>query len=244
MSINRFMDASLGDFYKYPFTPDISKMIPIEGEYGGWYYGHIRWYSHYGGYVYARSSTISYTVGIYWDTTCDFKIVDEDNNTIIDTTLARTDSGNYTKAGYGAHTFFDGSFSATIGKKYYIYKIDAFMLRDTSGILINENNGEDFDAWGYPVKYIYVPNGCNEVVTYYEVVNIANSTIYYRKYGDATWKNDGIVLKNWDSNKWIIKYLISEADQGAVWAFEFKTSFIDFKTLPNIMALQPFTYTT
>lgn len=240
MSIKRFLDASLGDFYKYPFTPDISKMIPISGKYGGWYFAHIRWNSTYGGYVYARSSTISYTVGIYWGTTCDFKIVDEDNNTIIDTTLARTDSGNYTKAGYGAHTFFDGSFSATIGKKYYIYKIDAFMLRDTSGILINENNGNDFDAWGYPVKYIYVPNGCNEVVTYY----IANSKIYCQKYGDATWENDGIVLKNWNTNEWIVKQLIPEADQGAVWAFEFKSPYTDFKTLPNIMALQPFTYTT
>ncbi|MBK7097918.1 MAG: hypothetical protein IPH58_05645 [Sphingobacteriales bacterium] len=239
MSIKRFIDTIPGDFYRYPFSPDISKMTPVSGEYGGWYYGHIRWfYNKYGGYVYARSSTINYTVGIYWDTTCQFKIVDEDDNVIINTTLSRTDTGNYTKAGYGEHTFFDGSFSATIGKKYYIYNIDAFVLRDTSGILLNGNIGHDFDRYRYPIKYIYVPTGCNEVVVYYS----ATAKIYYQKYGHPHWKNDGIVLKNWD-NKWIEKYLIPEADQGSVWAFEFTSSDIDFKTLPNIVALQPFTYT-
>lgn len=240
MSLKRFLDASLGDLYNYPFTPDISKMIPIEGEYGGWYYGWLRWYNIYGGYVYARSSTISYTVGIYWHESSDFKIVDEDNNVVINTTLSRTDSGNYTKAGYDSHVFFDGSFSATIGKKYYIYKIDAFMLRDTSGIIINDNNGYDFDSYKYPVKYIYIPNGCNEVIIdYYSEI-----TIDYQKYGDATWQNNGIVLKNWDITFWRVKHLIPESDQGAVWAFKFKRSTIDFKTLPNIVALQPFTYTT
>lgn len=102
-------------------------------------------------------------------------------------------------------------------------------------IVYNTRYPDDFDNAGYPAQYFYVPKNCSEIV----FESSAGSPGYFFLPGEKVGKeNHGTPL----GIKNLFRVVVKPEWRGKVIAAQFAHTSWSLRSLPNVLALQPFDY--
>ena len=93
----------------------------------------------------------------------------------------------------------------------------------------------DFDNYAYPAQYLYVPEGCTEIV-FEESAGLPGH--FYLPGEDVGKENHGTPL----GIKNLYRVGVKPQWRGRVIAAQFAHSGWSLRSLPNVLALQPFDY--
>jgi hypothetical protein len=130
------------------------------------------------------------------------------------------------------------------GKRYTVRfrgGFNRFTMRSPV-IVYNSHGGDDFDNYGYPAQYVYVPEHCTEIIFEDGIAARPDGTAvtgaFYAPGETVTDANRGtpIGIKN------LYRVAVKPEWQGKVIACAFAHTSWSLKNLPNVLSLQPFEY--
>lgn len=182
------------------------------------------------------TGAVSITVGAQGNTI--FKVYSDDGILIQD--RVGIDSFAFTESFPDQPLWYEKNYTFNIvqGRFYNINNRGGFhrVKINTPGLVLFSRAGqEDFDNFGYPKKYFYVPTGTTEIVFSNPQPEFVTGT---------TISPSGVALFRTSAGaKNTYKITVPAGDDGKVWYLAFGSPYWQLRNLPNYFALQPFQYT-
>ncbi|MBO9592154.1 MAG: DUF4838 domain-containing protein [Niabella sp.] len=125
------------------------------------------------------------------------------------------------------------------GKVYTLQTGNGFsrvIIKSPGIVLFKTPGAEDFDNYGYPVQYFYVPRSATEIIFYDALPEGTNGRGYLVTPDGKSLKREMTGSKN------IYRVPVASQYRGKVWIAEFGHPTWSFKNIPNITSLQNFDY--
>ena len=217
------------DYAKAKYTEPIAN--------GTWFFGNV-WH----GYLVPRKSgTISFDVGME-GTDATFRIFNDDGVILKEIVgKSRFDYLEKLGDGPGARVWNMKKFTLKVeAGKRVDFKIDNGYNRfkmNSDEIVYTVHHSSDFDNYGYPAHYFYVPKNCDEIVFEDWVTgNATTSPLGFGASGEPSVFGTSIGIKG------LYRIEVKPQWKGKVIACRAAHGGWNLKNLPNIFTLQPFEY--
>jgi hypothetical protein len=133
------------------------------------------------------------------------------------------------------------------GKKYFVRFKGSFnrFKMNSDLIVYNAHNSDDFDNYGYPTQYLYVPKDCDEIIFEdKEAIKHGGSGFtgafhaIGKKWNEYSKDEYGIAIGIKD----LYRVKVKPKWKGTVIACNFGHTNWSLKNLPDVLAMQPFEY--